>query len=218
MTTQNEMPDEICVTKAINLVMLDDNRLFRYGTWNDAVTGDQTRAVKYIRADLTQTAGDVGEALGAVKQLKEKTKYLSNIHPSIFDCIERALSQQITKPHENVSCADLTNVGEALRFVKSIKIENVFYKDKPSIESQFRDAINTIERALSQQPDAGLDMWTLPYNSDDSDSRIRKVISHLGLSDNSTVVWGTLKQLENEIRHALVNDYNSKRAEQKGGF
>jgi len=38
----------------------------------------------------------------------------------------------------------------------------------------------------------GLDMWTLPYNSEASDARIWKVIKTLGLPDNSTVVWGTL--------------------------
>lgn len=54
-----------------------------------------------------------------------------------------------------------------------------------------------------------LDLWTLPYNSQDSDERIRKVISELALPDNSTRVWGALKQLENEIRHALVADYNA---------
>ena len=54
-----------------------------------------------------------------------------------------------------------------------------------------------------------LDMWTLPYNSNDSDNRIRKVIDTLGLPNNSTGVWGALKQLENEIRHALVSDYNA---------
>ncbi len=49
------------------------------------------------------------------------------------------------------------DVQGALGFIKSIKIDNVFYKDNTSTESIFRDAIRTIERALAQQqPDARL--------------------------------------------------------------
>lgn len=80
------------------------------------------------------------------------------------------------------------------------------YPRKPERQDVF-EAI----RASLQTPasDGVLDTWTLPYKSSDSDERIRKVIKTLALPENSTVVWGALKQLENEIRFALVADYNA---------
>ena len=78
-------------------------------------------------------------------------------------------------------------------------------------ETSDMDALFQPIRAALQTPasDGVLDTWTLPYKSSDSDERIRKVIKTLALPENSTVVWGALKQLENEIRFALVADYNA---------
>ena len=114
---------------------------------------------------------------------------------------------------------ELKQVRDALENVKTFLGQERLWKESNYVrghgEKQYSElcvALSTLDRLsapVGVPVGYMLDMWTLPYNSNDSDNRIRKVIDTLGLPNNSTGVWGALKQLENEIRHALVSDYNA---------
>lgn len=100
MTNNNEMPDEIyvrCVTEKTLSAVRPDSPIAQ------AEWAGRLKRTKYIRADLTQPAGDVGEALEWLNHLISLDPVLGGLaicdeDKPYVDTIKRALSQQPVPP------------------------------------------------------------------------------------------------------------------------
>lgn len=84
MTTKNDMPAEIYVSNGHTRAV------------SETPHPEYWEQAKYIRADLTQPSGDVGEALDALNWLQENFEYClpSPVIDEKCNVIKRALSQQ----------------------------------------------------------------------------------------------------------------------------